>query len=102
MIIIYWLRKHIIIQTQLHTVRLRTPFPYLNHKQEKPESVQLFQNNITIVSLQTRPHMTLAILLVINLFLSKWFYDTSTGAVTGAVRCGSFIGGSFSLLIASY
>jgi hypothetical protein len=24
--------------------------------------------------------------------LSKWFYDTSTGAATGAVRCGSFVG----------
>jgi hypothetical protein len=26
--------------------------------------------------------------------LSKWFYDTSTGAATGAARCGSFVGGS--------
>jgi hypothetical protein len=24
--------------------------------------------------------------------MSKWFYDTSTGAATGATRCGSFIG----------
>jgi hypothetical protein len=24
--------------------------------------------------------------------LSKWFYDTSTGAATGAARCDSFIG----------
>jgi hypothetical protein len=23
--------------------------------------------------------------------LSKWFYDTSTGAATGAARCGSFV-----------
>jgi hypothetical protein len=26
--------------------------------------------------------------------LLKWFYDTSTGAATGAARCGSFIGGA--------
>jgi hypothetical protein len=24
--------------------------------------------------------------------MSKWFYDTSTGAATGAARCGSFVG----------
>jgi hypothetical protein len=26
--------------------------------------------------------------------MSKWFYDTSTGAVTEAARCGSFVGGA--------
>jgi hypothetical protein len=26
--------------------------------------------------------------------MSKWFYDTSTGAATGAAHCGSFIGGT--------
>jgi hypothetical protein len=26
--------------------------------------------------------------------MSKWFYDTSTGAATGAARCGSFVGGA--------
>jgi hypothetical protein len=26
--------------------------------------------------------------------LSKWFYDTSTGAATGAARCGSFVRGA--------
>jgi hypothetical protein len=26
--------------------------------------------------------------------MSEWFYDTSTGAATGAARCGSFIGGA--------
>jgi hypothetical protein len=26
--------------------------------------------------------------------LSKWFYDTSTDAATGAARCGSFVGGA--------
>jgi hypothetical protein len=26
--------------------------------------------------------------------VSKWFYDTSTGAATGAARCGSFVGGA--------
>jgi hypothetical protein len=26
--------------------------------------------------------------------LSKWFYDTSTGASTGAYRCDSFVGGA--------
>jgi hypothetical protein len=26
--------------------------------------------------------------------LSKWFYDTSTSAATGAARCGSFVGGA--------
>jgi hypothetical protein len=34
--------------------------------------------------------------------LSKWFYDTSTGATTGAARCGSFVGKGFSLLVVSY
>jgi hypothetical protein len=34
--------------------------------------------------------------------MSKWFYDTSTGAATGAARCGSFVGGGFGLLVASY
>jgi hypothetical protein len=29
-----------------------------------------------------------------HLYLSKWFYDTSTGAATGAARCGSFVGGA--------
>jgi hypothetical protein len=32
----------------------------------------------------------------------KQFYDTSTGAATGAARCGSFIVEGFGLLIASY
>jgi hypothetical protein len=26
--------------------------------------------------------------------MSKWFYDTSTGAATGAARCGSYVGGA--------
>jgi hypothetical protein len=26
--------------------------------------------------------------------MSKWFYDTSTGAATGAARCSSFVGGA--------
>jgi hypothetical protein len=34
--------------------------------------------------------------------LSKWFYDTFTGAATGAAHCGSFVGGVFGLLVASY
>jgi hypothetical protein len=34
--------------------------------------------------------------------LSKWFYNTSTGVATGAARWGSFVGGSFGLLVASY
>jgi hypothetical protein len=34
--------------------------------------------------------------------ISKWFYDTSTGAIIGATRCGSFIGGGFGLLVVSY
>jgi hypothetical protein len=29
--------------------------------------------------------------------MSKWFYDTSIGAATGAARCGSFVGKAFSL-----
>jgi hypothetical protein len=35
--------------------------------------------------------------------LSKWFYDTSTGAAIGAARCGSFVGGGggFGVLVAS-
>jgi hypothetical protein len=28
------------------------------------------------------------------LYLSKWFYDTFTGAATGAARCGFFVGGA--------
>jgi hypothetical protein len=32
----------------------------------------------------------------------KWFYDTSTGAATGAARCGSFVGNGFSLLVVGY
>jgi hypothetical protein len=31
----------------------------------------------------------------------KWIYDTSTGAATGAARCGSFVGKGFSLLVVS-
>jgi hypothetical protein len=34
--------------------------------------------------------------------VSKWFYDTSTGAAIGAARCGSFVGEGFDLLVASY
>jgi hypothetical protein len=34
--------------------------------------------------------------------MSKWFYDTSTGAATGAARCGFFVGRGFGLLVASY
>jgi hypothetical protein len=30
------------------------------------------------------------------------FYDTFIGAATGATRCGSFVGGGFGLLVASY
>jgi hypothetical protein len=32
----------------------------------------------------------------------KWFYDTSTGAATGAAHYGSFVGVGFGLLVASY
>jgi hypothetical protein len=34
--------------------------------------------------------------------LSKRFYNTFTDAATGAVRCDSFVGESFGLLVASY
>jgi hypothetical protein len=34
--------------------------------------------------------------------MSIWFCDTSTGSATGAVHCGSFVGGGFGLLVASY
>jgi hypothetical protein len=33
--------------------------------------------------------------------MSKWFYDTSTGAATGAAHCGSFVGKAFTLLVVS-
>jgi hypothetical protein len=33
--------------------------------------------------------------------MSKWFYDASTEAATGAARCGSFVGKVFSLLVVS-
>jgi hypothetical protein len=36
------------------------------------------------------------------MFVSNWFYYTSTGATTGAARCDSFIGWDFGLLVASY
>jgi hypothetical protein len=32
----------------------------------------------------------------------KWFYDTSTGAATGAACCGSFVVEGFDFLVASY
>jgi hypothetical protein len=32
----------------------------------------------------------------------KWFYDTSIGVAIEAVRCDSFVGNDFSLLIISY
>jgi hypothetical protein len=38
-----------------------------------------------IISIWIRDHL-------LHEALSKWFYDTSTGAATGAVRCGSFVG----------
>jgi hypothetical protein len=34
--------------------------------------------------------------------MSKWFYDTSTGAAIGVACCDSFIGECFGLLVASY
>jgi hypothetical protein len=34
--------------------------------------------------------------------MSKWFYDTSTGAATGAAPKWFFVGESFDLLVASY
>jgi hypothetical protein len=34
--------------------------------------------------------------------MSKWFYDTSTGAATGAARCGSFVGERFGLLVVGH
>jgi hypothetical protein len=34
--------------------------------------------------------------------MSKWFYDTFTGAATGAARCGFFVGDGFGLLVVSY
>jgi hypothetical protein len=34
--------------------------------------------------------------------MSKWFYDTSTGAATGAAHCGSFVEKGFGLLVVSY
>jgi hypothetical protein len=37
-----------------------------------------------------------------RLAMSKWFCDNSTGAATGAARCGSFVGGGFGLLVAIY
>jgi hypothetical protein len=33
--------------------------------------------------------------------ISRWFYDTSTSAATGAARYGSFDGKSFDLLVVS-
>jgi hypothetical protein len=34
--------------------------------------------------------------------MSKWFYDTFTGAAIGAARYGSFVEKSFGLLVISY
>jgi hypothetical protein len=39
---------------------------------------------------------------VLDMILSKWFYDISTGAATEAAHCGSSIGEDFCLLVASY
>jgi hypothetical protein len=39
---------------------------------------------------------------VLQSIVSKWFYDTSTSAATGAAHCGSFVGGGFDLLVVSY
>jgi hypothetical protein len=36
------------------------------------------------------------------MLVSKWFYDTFTGAATGVARCDSFVGEGFGLLIVSY
>jgi hypothetical protein len=36
-----------------------------------------------------------------SLYMSKWFYDTFTGAAIGAARCSSFMGKTFSLLVVS-
>jgi hypothetical protein len=36
-----------------------------------------------------------------NMFLSSRFYDSSTGAATGAARCGSFVEEDFGLLVTS-
>jgi hypothetical protein len=34
--------------------------------------------------------------------MSKWFYDTFTGATIGASHCGSFVREGFGLLVATY
>jgi hypothetical protein len=39
---------------------------------------------------------------VLDMILSKWFYDIFTGAATEAARCGFSIGEEFGLLVASY
>jgi hypothetical protein len=55
------------------------------------------------------PCMSLDLVATVPLFfrtnmwgLSKWLYDTFTGAAIGAARCSSFVGGGFGLLVASY
>jgi hypothetical protein len=35
-------------------------------------------------------------------YSTSWFYDTFTGAATGAACCGSFVGEGFGLLVTSY
>jgi hypothetical protein len=50
-------------------------------------------NNVVISSLIT---------FCLNWNMSKRFYDTSTGAATGAAHYGSFVEEGFGLLVASY
>jgi hypothetical protein len=38
--------------------------------------------------------LLLAFCVFFSWFVSKWFYDTFTGAATGAARYGSFVGGA--------
>jgi hypothetical protein len=44
--------------------------------------------NTDIIDAMLSPNLHVVLGLV-SKYLSKWFYDTSTGAATGAARCGS-------------
>jgi hypothetical protein len=57
-------------------------------------------NRITLDS--ATPQVTWKEARELGVNLSKWFYDTSTRAATGAARCGSFVGKAFSLLVVAH
>jgi hypothetical protein len=64
--------------------------------------MEIVQNRIPTAALDSKT-MTIEVQVIYyNDNLSKWFYDISTGAATGAACCGSFVGEGISLMVISY